>query len=110
MREYNENTDYNLNESFNLQFDKISFNRIKSTKVVNKKTTLNNLEVSFNRNFNTSVGFAHNGGKRKGSFAIYLEPWHADIFDFIDLRKNHGKEDDFFLLFFFFDSSVRHLS
>jgi len=93
MREYNENTDYNLNESFNLQFDKISFNRIKSTKVVNKKTTLNNLEVSFNRNFNTSVGFAHNGGKRKGSFAIYLEPWHADIFDFIDLRKNHGKEE-----------------
>ncbi|MCC9042610.1 ribonucleoside-diphosphate reductase subunit alpha [Myroides sp. M-43] len=33
------------------------------------------------------------GGKRKGSFAIYLEPWHADIFDFIDLRKNHGKEE-----------------
>lgn len=33
------------------------------------------------------------GGKRKGSFAIYLEPWHADIFEFLDLRKNHGKED-----------------
>ncbi|KUF38600.1 ribonucleoside-diphosphate reductase [Myroides marinus] len=33
------------------------------------------------------------GGKRKGSFAIYLEPWHADVFDFIDLRKNHGKEE-----------------
>ncbi|MFT6747358.1 MAG: ribonucleoside-diphosphate reductase alpha chain [Glaciecola sp.] len=33
------------------------------------------------------------GGKRKGSFAIYLEPWHADIFDFLDLRKNHGKEE-----------------
>jgi len=35
----------------------------------------------------------HNGGKRKGSFAIYLEPWHSDIFDFIDLRKNTGKEE-----------------
>ncbi|HYK75742.1 MAG TPA: ribonucleoside-diphosphate reductase subunit alpha, partial [Daejeonella sp.] len=33
------------------------------------------------------------GGKRKGAFAIYLEPWHADIFAFLDLRKNHGKEE-----------------
>jgi len=33
------------------------------------------------------------GGKRKGSFALYLEPWHADIFDFLDLKKNHGKEE-----------------
>ncbi|MBW4891606.1 ribonucleoside-diphosphate reductase subunit alpha [Mucilaginibacter sp. HMF5004] len=33
------------------------------------------------------------GGKRKGAFAIYLEPWHADIFEFLDLRKNHGKEE-----------------
>eukprot|EP00916_Digyalum_oweni_P016058 GHVL01026367.1.p1 GENE.GHVL01026367.1~~GHVL01026367.1.p1 ORF type:complete len:819 (+),score=112.69 GHVL01026367.1:99-2555(+) len=33
------------------------------------------------------------GGKRKGSFAVYLEPWHADIFEFLDLRKNHGKEE-----------------
>jgi ribonucleoside-diphosphate reductase alpha chain len=33
------------------------------------------------------------GGKRKGSFAIYIEPWHADIYDFLDLKKNHGKEE-----------------
>lgn len=33
------------------------------------------------------------GGKRKGSFAIYIEPWHADVFDFLDLRKNHGAEE-----------------
>jgi ribonucleoside-diphosphate reductase alpha chain len=33
------------------------------------------------------------GGKRKGSFAVYIEPWHADIFDFLDLKKNHGKEE-----------------
>ena len=33
------------------------------------------------------------GGKRKGAFAIYLEPWHADVFSFLDLRKNHGKEE-----------------
>jgi ribonucleoside-diphosphate reductase alpha subunit len=34
------------------------------------------------------------GGKRKGSFAIYVEPWHADIFSFLDLKKNTGKEED----------------
>ncbi|MGB4959978.1 MAG: ribonucleoside-diphosphate reductase subunit alpha, partial [Saprospiraceae bacterium] len=33
------------------------------------------------------------GGKRKGAFAVYIEPWHADIFDFLDLKKNHGKEE-----------------
>jgi len=33
------------------------------------------------------------GGKRKGAFAVYLEPWHADVFDFLDLKKNHGKEE-----------------
>ena len=53
------------------------------------------LEVSTNENYHlTEVGIVHNGGgKRKGSIAIYLEPWHADIFDFIELRKNHGKEE-----------------
>merc|ERR1712159_322418 len=34
------------------------------------------------------------GGKRKGSFAMYVEPWHNDIFEFLDLRKNHGKEEE----------------
>lgn len=33
------------------------------------------------------------GGKRKGAFAIYLEPWHADVYEFLDLKKNHGKEE-----------------
>ena len=33
------------------------------------------------------------GGKRKGAFAVYLEPWHADVFEFLELRKNHGKEE-----------------
>jgi len=33
------------------------------------------------------------GGKRKGSFAVYIEPWHADIYDFLELKKNHGKEE-----------------
>jgi len=46
------------------------------------------------RVFNDTARYVdQGGGKRKGSFAIYLEPWHADIYDFLDLRKNHGKEE-----------------
>ncbi|MCO5572784.1 hypothetical protein L7F22_026543 [Adiantum nelumboides] len=46
------------------------------------------------RVFNDTARYVdQGGGKRKGAFAIYLEPWHADIFDWLDLRKNHGKEE-----------------
>jgi ribonucleoside-diphosphate reductase alpha chain len=46
------------------------------------------------RVFNDTARYVdQGGGKRKGSFAVYLEPWHADIFDFLDLKKNHGKEE-----------------
>lgn len=46
------------------------------------------------RNFDMTARYVdQGGGKRKGSFAIYLEPWHADIFDFLDMKKNHGKEE-----------------
>jgi ribonucleoside-diphosphate reductase alpha subunit len=46
------------------------------------------------RNFDMTARYVdQGGGKRKGSFAVYLEPWHADIFDFLDLKKNHGKEE-----------------
>lgn len=43
---------------------------------------------------NTARYVDQGGGKRKGSIAIYLEPWHADIFDFLELKKNHGNEMD----------------
>jgi ribonucleoside-diphosphate reductase alpha chain len=46
------------------------------------------------RVFNDTARYVdQGGGKRKGSFAIYLEPWHADIYEFLDLRKNQGKEE-----------------
>ncbi len=46
------------------------------------------------RVFNDTARYVdQGGGKRKGAFAIYLEPWHADVFAFLDLRKNHGKEE-----------------
>ena len=46
------------------------------------------------RVFNDTARYVdQGGGKRKGSFAIYMEPWHADVFDFLDLKKNFGKEE-----------------
>ncbi len=47
------------------------------------------------RVFNDTARYVdQGGGKRKGSFAIYIEPWHADVFDFLELKKNHGKEEN----------------
>ena len=46
------------------------------------------------RVFNDTARYVdQGGGKRKGAFAIYLEPWHADVFEFLELKKNHGKEE-----------------
>ena len=45
------------------------------------------------KTYNEVARWINQGGKRKGSFAIYLEPWHADVYEFIELRKNHGKEE-----------------
>merc|ERR1719454_927398 len=46
------------------------------------------------RNFNETARYVdQGGGKRKGSFAMYLEPWHADVYDFLELKNNHGKEE-----------------
>jgi ribonucleoside-diphosphate reductase alpha subunit len=46
------------------------------------------------RVFNMTARYVdQGGGKRNGSFAIYIEPWHSDIFDFLNLRKNHGEEE-----------------
>jgi ribonucleotide reductase alpha subunit len=45
------------------------------------------------RVFNNTARYVNQSGKRNGSFAIYLEPWHPDIFDFLELKKNHGDEE-----------------
>lgn len=46
------------------------------------------------RVYNATARYVDQGGnKRPGAFAIYLEPWHSDIFDFLDLKKNTGKEE-----------------
>ncbi len=47
------------------------------------------------RVFNDTARYVdQGGGKRKGSFAMYIEPWHADVFDFLEMKKNHGKEEN----------------
>lgn len=45
------------------------------------------------QNFNSTARYVNQGGRRNGSFAIYLEPWHPDISDFLELKKNHGDEE-----------------
>jgi hypothetical protein len=56
--------------------------------------TLYDLQMKKKHNYMLHHGIVHNGGgRRKGAFATYMEPWHADIEDFLDLKKNNGKEE-----------------
>jgi ribonucleoside-diphosphate reductase alpha chain len=73
----------------------LSIHDIRATGTYIKGTNGNsNGIVPMLRVFNDTARYVdQGGGKRKGSFAIYIEPWHADIFDFLDLKKNHGKEE-----------------
>ncbi|MEJ0103145.1 MAG: ribonucleoside-diphosphate reductase subunit alpha [Bacteroidota bacterium] len=73
----------------------LSIHNIRATGSYIKGTngTSNGL-VPMLRVFNDTARYVdQGGGKRKGSFSVYLEPWHADIFEFLELRKNHGKEE-----------------
>ena len=73
----------------------LSIHNIRATGSYIKGTNgVSNGIVPMLRNFDMTARYVdQGGGRRKGSFAIYLEPWHADIFPFLDLRKNHGKEE-----------------
>lgn len=73
----------------------ISFNKVRSTGTYISGTNGNsNGIIPFLKIFNeTARAVDQGGGKRKGSIAMYMEPWHADIMEFLDLRKNHGKEE-----------------
>lgn len=67
--------------------------RAKGSHIKGTNGTSNGL-VPMLKVFNETARYVdQGGGKRKGSFAVYLEPWHADIFDFLELKKNHGKEE-----------------
>ena len=73
----------------------MSMHKIRATGSYIKGTNGNsNGIVPMLRVFNDTARYVdQGGGKRKGAFAMYLEPWHADVFSFLDLRKNHGKEE-----------------
>ncbi len=73
----------------------LSIHNVRATGTYIKGTNgTSNGIVPMLRVFNDTARYVdQGGGKRKGSFAIYLEPWHADVFDFFDLKKNSGKEE-----------------
>jgi len=85
----------NINEeNLSLDLDAISFNKINEIKKQNYNGKIYDLEIQNSLSYGSNEFLVHNGGgKRKGSFAIYLECHHLDIFDFIDLRKNSGKDE-----------------
>jgi len=72
----------------------ISISNVRASKSYIRGTNgTSNGIVPMLRVFNNTARYVdQGGGKRKGSIAVYLEPWHADIFEFLDLRKNHGDE------------------
>jgi len=67
--------------------------RIKSIKHINYSGQVYDFNMIDNHNYLTDMGLVHNSGKRNGSFAIYLEPWHPDVEDFLEMKKNHGDEE-----------------
>lgn len=81
-------------ENVELDIDNLVFTRLKSVSSESYSGPVFDLEVNDTANYKTRLGFVHNGGgRRKGSFAMYLAPHHPDIFDFLSLRKNNGKEE-----------------
>jgi len=72
----------------------ISVSNVRASQSYIKGTNgVSNGLVPMLRNFNDTARYVNQSGKRKGAFAIYLEPWHADIEDWLELKKNHGKEE-----------------
>lgn len=70
------------------------YQRVEDTKPFHYKNAVYDLLVDKEHHYRVNTGVVHNGGgKRAGSFAIYLEPWHADVLDFLEMRKNHGDEE-----------------
>jgi ribonucleoside-diphosphate reductase alpha chain len=73
----------------------ISIHDIRSTgSLISKTGGTSNGIVPMLKVFNDTARYVdQGGGKRKGAFAVYLEPWHSDVFEFLELKKNHGKEE-----------------
>jgi len=89
------NITYDNKECFHfLKYNDFLLTRINNITKEHYTGTLYDLQMRDEHNYMIHNGLIHNGGgKRNGSFAIYLEPWHADVEDFLELRKNHGDEE-----------------
>jgi ribonucleotide reductase alpha subunit len=75
-------------------YNNMLFTRVQEIETSSYKGVLYDLQMEKEHNYMIHNGLIHNGGgKRNGSFAIYLEPWHADIEIFLQMRKNHGDEE-----------------
>nr|WP_133741258.1 ribonucleoside-diphosphate reductase subunit alpha [Actinorugispora endophytica] len=68
------------------------FTRIRDVAPTEAVPTVFDLKVETDESYMTTAGLAHNGGKRKGAVCAYLETWHIDVEEFLDLRKNTGDE------------------
>ncbi|HSX04134.1 MAG TPA: ribonucleoside-diphosphate reductase subunit alpha [Rhabdochlamydiaceae bacterium] len=75
-----------------LETDGFIWSRVESVEHTPETVAVCDLEVEDDESYMTTSGLAHNGGKRKGALCIYLETWHLDIEDFLELRKNTGDE------------------
>ena len=75
------------------EHDGILWSRIKDISETHHEGYVYDLNMEENHNYLTDMGLVHNSGKRKGSIAVYLEPWHADVMEFLELRLNQGDEE-----------------
>uniref|UniRef100_A0A6C0H6R1 ribonucleoside-diphosphate reductase n=1 Tax=viral metagenome TaxID=1070528 RepID=A0A6C0H6R1_9ZZZZ len=87
-------TEFECQQKVNyFEADGILYTRIKNIQKVHYAGDVYDFNMIDNHNYLTDMGLVHNSGKRKGSFALYTEPWHADILEFLDLKKNQGHDD-----------------
>lgn len=70
------------------------WSRLRSIDKIHYSGSVYDFNMEDNHNYFTDMGLVHNSGRRNGSIAVYIEPWHCDIESFIELRKNHGNEDE----------------
>jgi ribonucleoside-diphosphate reductase alpha subunit len=89
------NIEYDENQFFKFfKYNDFLLTRIKNITIENYSGTLYDLQMKTQHDYMIHNCVVHNGGgRRNGSFAIYLEPWHADIEHFLEMRKNHGDEE-----------------
>ncbi len=85
------------NHNNNIQWiekDNYLMNKVKCINTIPFKGIVYDLQIDENHNYTTHMGIVHNSGKRLGSFAMYIEPWHVDIFDFLNAKKNQGADEE----------------